>query len=39
MQAQPLGSDDSPGRRNGNPLQDSCLDRVAWWAMVHDVAE
>ena len=29
----------SPGRENGNPLQDSCLenpmDRGAWWAIVH----
>ena len=28
---------------NGNPLQDSCLenplDREAWWATVHGVAE
>ena len=31
----------SPGRRNGNPLQYSCLenptDRGAWWATVHGV--
>ena len=31
----------SPGERNGNPLQYSCLgnsmDRRAWWAMVHGV--
>ena len=30
------GSGRSPGERNGNPLQDSCLgipmDRGAWWA-------
>ena len=30
----------SPGKRNGNPLQYSCLknsmDRGAWWAMVHE---
>ena len=33
----------SPGDRNGNPLQYSCLanpmDRGAWWATVHGVAE
>ena len=33
----------SPGRGNGNPLQDSCLenpmDRGAWWATVHGAAE
>ena len=33
----------SPGERNGNPLQYSCLgspmDRGAWWATVHGVAE
>ena len=33
----------SPGRGNGNPLQDSFLenpmDRGAWWAIVHKVAE
>ena len=33
----------SPGEGNGNPLQDSCLknpmDRGAWWATVHWVAE
>ena len=32
----------SPGERNGNPLQHSCLgnpmDRGAWWAIVHGVA-
>ena len=37
------GSGRSPGRGNGNPLQYSCLensmDRGAWWAMVHGVAE
>ena len=31
----------SPGERNGNPLQYSCLenpmDRGAWWATVHGV--
>ena len=36
-----LGS--SPGGRNDNPLQYSCLenpmDRGPWWAMVHRVAE
>ena len=33
----------SPGEGNGNPLQYSCLenpiDRGAWWAIVHKVAE
>ena len=33
----------SPGGGHGNPLQYSCLenimDRGAWWAMVHRVAE
>jgi len=33
----------SPGGINGNPLQHSCLDnpmdRGAWWATVHGVAE
>ena len=33
----------SPGERNGNPLQDSCLgnptDREAWWATVHGIAK
>ena len=37
------GSRISPGVGNGNPLQDSCLgnpmDRGAWWATVHGVAE
>ena len=32
----------SPGERNGNPLQYSCLensmDRGAWWATIHGVA-
>ena len=32
----------SPGKGNDNPLQYSCLensmDRGAWWAMVHGVA-
>ena len=31
------------GGRNGNPLQDSCLensmDRGAWWATVHGIAK
>ena len=38
-----LGSGRSPGERNGNPFQYSCLentmDRGAWWAMVHTVAK
>ena len=33
----------SPGKGNGNPLQDSCLenpmDRGAWWATVHEVTK
>ena len=37
------GSGRSPGRGHGNPLQYSCLenlmDRGAWWATVHGVAE
>ena len=37
------GSGRSPERGNGNPLQYSCLenpmDRGAWWATVHAVAE
>ena len=36
------GSGRSPGEGNGNPLQNSCLenpmDRRAWWATVHTVA-
>ena len=36
------GSGRSPGGRNGNPLQCSCLenpmDREAWWATVHRFA-
>ena len=38
-----LGSRRSLGEGNGNPLQCSCLenpmDREAWWATVHGVAE
>ena len=37
------GSGRSPGERNGNPVQDSCLensmDREAWWATVHGVTK
>ena len=37
------GSGISPGERNGNPLQYSCLensmDREAWWVTVHGVAK
>ena len=37
------GSGRSPGVGNGDPLQYSCLenplDRGAWWATVHGVAE
>ena len=35
------GSGGSPGRRQDNPLQYSCLeklmDRGAWWAIVHRI--
>ena len=38
-----LGSGRSPGERNGNPLQCSCLgnprDRGAWWATVCGVTK
>ena len=38
---QSLGQEDPLGKRNGNPLQYSCLgnpmDRKAWWATVHVV--
>ena len=38
-----LGREDSPGEGNGSSLQYSCLenpvDREAWWATVHRVAE
>ena len=37
------GSGRCPGEGNGNPLQYSCLensmDRGAWWATVHGIAE
>ena len=37
------GSGRSPGGRHGSPLQYSCLEnpmnRGAWWATVHGVAE
>jgi len=37
------GSGRSPGTGNGNPLQYYCLensmDRGAWWATIHGVAE
>ena len=37
------GLERSPGRRNSNPLQCSCLqnpmDRGAWWTTVHGVSE
>ena len=36
------GLERSPGERNGNPLQYSCLrnpmERGAWWATIHGVA-
>ena len=38
-----FGSGRSPGERNGNLLQYSCLenpmDRGSWWATVHEVVE
>ena len=38
-----LGLGVSPGEGNGYPLQYSCLDdsmdRVAWWAIVREVAK
>ena len=37
------GSGSSPGEGNGNPLQysylENLMDRGAWWATVHGVAE
>ena len=43
IQVQSLGWEDSPGGGPGNPLQYSCLensmDRVAWRATVHRIAE
>jgi len=43
MLVQSLGQEDSPGGGHGNPLQYSCLekpmDRGAWWATFHGVAE
>ena len=40
---QSLGLDDSPGERNGNTLQYSCLenpmDRGAWQGIVHGVSK
>ena len=43
MWVQSLGTEDCPGGGNGNPLQYSCLenpvDRGAWWAAVHRVAQ
>ena len=40
---QSLGREDSPGEGNGNPLQypflQNSVDRGAWWATVHGVAE
>ena len=42
-QVQSLGWEDSPGERNDNPLQYSCLensmDRGPWRATVHSVAK
>ena len=41
MQVRSLGQEDSPGERNGNPLQYFCLknpmDRGAWWATISGV--
>ena len=44
MQVPPLGQKyPSPGDGNGNPFQYSCMgnpmDRRAWWATIHGVAE
>ena len=40
---QTLDGEDSPGERNGNPLQYSCLensmDRGVWWATVCGAAK
>ena len=38
------GSGRSPGKRNGNPLQHSCLENhmdreTVWWAAVHGVTK
>ena len=42
-QVRPLGREDPLKEGNGSPLQYSCLenrlDRGAWWAAVHGVAE
>ena len=35
-----LGQEDSPGERNDNPFQYSCLQNpMAWWTTVHRVTE
>ena len=43
MWVQSLGPENVSGEGNGNPLQYFCLensmDRGAWWATVHEVAE
>ena len=43
MWVQSLGWEGSPGEGNGNLLRYSCLenpmDRGAWWATVHGVAQ
>ena len=43
MCVQSLSWEDSPGGGNGNPVQYSCprnpIDRGAWWATVHRVAQ
>ena len=36
---QSLGREDSPGERNGNPLQENPVDRGAWQSTVHAVAQ
>ena len=40
---QSLRREDSPGERNGNPLQyswlENSMDRGAWWAAVHGVTQ
>jgi len=43
LRVDPRGSGRSLGRGHGNPLQYSCLEnsmnRGAWWATVHGIAE
>ena len=43
IQIESLGWEDNPGKGDGNPLQNFCLqnpmDGGAWWATVHGVAK